>query len=128
MNRKNRTDYEEFAAASAENRRLLRQEELMLEATDGLAILMHRQGLSKADLARRLGRTRGYITQILSGGRNFTLRTLAEVADALGHRVRLTFDSDTALGAAASPNLHARPAPPHEERAARGRGQQSGNP
>lgn len=121
MKREFQTDYEEFAAASAENRRLLRREELILEATDGLAILMERQGISKADLARRLGRTRGYVTQILSGSRNFTLRTLAEVADALGHRVHLTFDTDPALSAEASSKPRNRPAPRPVERAARQR-------
>lgn len=98
MKDKGKTDYEEFAAASPENRRLLRQEDLILEATEGLAGLMLRQGVSKAELARRLGRTRGYITQILAGSRNFTLRTLADVANALGCRVHLSFDLDQTEG------------------------------
>ncbi|MEE8585278.1 MAG: helix-turn-helix transcriptional regulator [Acidobacteriota bacterium] len=93
-----RTDYEEFAGISEENRKLLRQEELILDATEGLASLMERQGITKADLARRLGRSRGYITQILAGSRNFTLRTLAEVANALGYRVHLSFDADPEEG------------------------------
>ncbi len=114
-----RTDYEEFAGSSEENRKLLRQEELILEATEGLASLMERQGVTKADLARRLGRTRGYITQILAGSRNFTLRTLAEVANALGYRVHLSFDSDPVAHKAVQAQQDAKPILPVAEQAAR---------
>jgi transcriptional regulator with XRE-family HTH domain len=47
------------------------------------------QGVSKSDLASRIRRSKGYITQLLGGERNLTLRTLAEVAYALGTRVTL---------------------------------------
>jgi transcriptional regulator with XRE-family HTH domain len=83
-----RTDYERIEADPAQ-RVALRAEELMLAATNALSEELERQGLTKAALAGRLGRTRGDITQIFSGGRNLTLRTLAEVADALGCKVQL---------------------------------------
>lgn len=49
-----------------------------------LRSLMTEQGVSKAALARRLGKSRAYVTQTLAGDRNMTLRTLASFADALG--------------------------------------------
>lgn len=44
---------------------------------------MDSQGVTKADLARRVGKSRAYVTQSLSGGRNMTLSTFAGFADAL---------------------------------------------
>ena len=45
--------------------------------------LMDREGVSKAELARRVGKSRAYVTQSLGGDRNMTLGTLASFADAL---------------------------------------------
>jgi transcriptional regulator with XRE-family HTH domain len=56
-------------------------------AADLLAKAMDEQGLSKSDLAARLGRSRAFVTQVLSGRRNMTLRTLADLAWACGNRV-----------------------------------------
>lgn len=78
-----RTDYRAFEVSSTENRRLLRTEELILEVTEALVAAMAQQKLTKAQLASRLGKSAGFVTQILNGGRNLTLRTIAEVADAL---------------------------------------------
>jgi transcriptional regulator with XRE-family HTH domain len=84
-----RSDYEAFEASSRENHRLLRQEELIVEVTEALATALSREGITKAQLAQRLGRSKGFVSQILAGGRNLTLRTVADVADALGHRVKV---------------------------------------
>lgn len=89
------TTYESFRDASVQNRRLLRQEELILEVTEALSEAMIRQGISKTELARRLGKTKGFVSQILAGGRNLTLRTIADVADALGCQVRVQVLSQT---------------------------------
>ena len=45
--------------------------------------LMGEQGITKAELARRVGKSRAYVTQTLTGDRNMTLGTLASFADAL---------------------------------------------
>jgi len=83
-----RTDYEKFANSSVENRRLLRQEELILDVSVALCDAMDRLSVSRAQLAMRLGKTPAFVTQILSGGRNLTLRTFADVADALNSKVK----------------------------------------
>ena len=44
---------------------------------------MDAQGVTKADLARRVGKSRAYVTQSLSGDHNMTLSTFAGFADAL---------------------------------------------
>ena len=88
------TDYELFEQASEHNRRLLREEELILDVTEAVSAAMQEAGISKAQLAKRMGRTKGFITQLLSGGRNLTLRTLADIADALEARVTITVSKD----------------------------------
>jgi transcriptional regulator with XRE-family HTH domain len=57
---------------------------LVGEVTDSISALLQELGLSQADLARRLGVTKGRVSQILSGRQNMTLRTLAAIGWALG--------------------------------------------
>jgi len=52
-------------------------------ASEVIRALMESQGVSKAELARRVGKSRAYVTQSLGGDRNMTLSTLARFADAL---------------------------------------------
>jgi uncharacterized protein len=68
------------------------QERLVLGATDTIREAMEEAGVSKADLARMLGTSRAHVTALLSGERNMTLRTLADVAFALGQTVELTLE------------------------------------
>lgn len=63
-----------------EARRLYEQERLVLWVSEALAQAMAESGLSKADLAEKLGTSRAHITQVLSGSRNMTLRTVADLA------------------------------------------------
>ena len=50
---------------------------------------MRERGLSRADLASRMGVSPGRISQVLSGGENLTLRTLASLATALDARFEM---------------------------------------
>lgn len=70
-------------------RKLLFVETLVAEASETIAKLMAQQNVSKADLARRLNRSRAWVTQLLSGKANMTVRTLAEVAYALESEAKL---------------------------------------
>lgn len=72
-----------------EFRRLLAIEALVAEASELIARLMAEQNVSKADLARRLNKSRPWVTQLLSGKANLTIRTLAEVVHALDSEVKL---------------------------------------
>jgi transcriptional regulator with XRE-family HTH domain len=64
--------------------RLLAQERLILGATEAIVRLLEEQGVSRQELARRLGKSKGFVSQLLSGERNMTLRTLADLGHALG--------------------------------------------
>lgn len=49
------------------------------------------QGLSQAELARRMGVKAPYVAGLEAGARNLTLGQLANVADALGRGLDITF-------------------------------------
>ena len=55
----------------------------ILEFTEAVVREMERQGISRTDLARRLGTTPAYVTKILRGKVNFTLATMMRLARAL---------------------------------------------
>ena len=73
--------------------RLVRQEELILQVTETLTQALDDAGVTRAELAKRLGKSPGFVSQVLGGGRNLTLRTLADIASALSLRPVLTLSS-----------------------------------
>jgi transcriptional regulator with XRE-family HTH domain len=73
-----------------EFRKLLAQEELILEVTETICELLGNEKVSRKGLADRLGKTKGFVSQLLNGGRNLTLRTVADILHVLGYKVSLT--------------------------------------
>jgi len=73
-----------------EQQRLFEQESLAFEATELISSLMEQQGIKKAELARRIGKSKAFVTQLLGGSRNMTIHTFADLAFALGYRVQLS--------------------------------------
>jgi len=65
------------------------RERAIIEVTELFAEHMGKKGISRAELARKLGRTKGYITQIMSG-RNLTIHTISDVLWALGESLCTT--------------------------------------
>jgi transcriptional regulator with XRE-family HTH domain len=63
---------------------------LVHDFTETLSRRMEEQGLSRADLARRLGTSQAYVTKVLRGNVNFTLASLVKLARAVGSEVRLS--------------------------------------
>ena len=58
-------------------------------AADLIALVVLEQNVSKADLARSLKKSRSWVTQLLSGDANLTIRTLAEILCHLNKEVSL---------------------------------------
>jgi cyanate lyase len=79
----------ELLSRDPDYRKLFAVEALIADAADLVARLMAAQGVTKAELARRLGKSPAWVSQLLGGGANMTIRTLAEVAWTLGAEVRL---------------------------------------
>ncbi len=85
------TDYASFRNSSENNRRLIDQEEFILDVTETIAQEMEEQQLLQKDLADRLGKSKSHVSQMLGGGRNLTLRSISDIASALGCRPKILF-------------------------------------
>ncbi|MBA3320112.1 MAG: helix-turn-helix transcriptional regulator [Pyrinomonadaceae bacterium] len=62
-----------------------------LEISEQIYLAMEQQGVSNAELARRLGKSRAYITKVLQGNVNFTIESLVKIARALDHKFDFHF-------------------------------------
>ena len=69
------------------------REELIYNVTEDLLVIMEDLGISKKELAKRLGKSKSYVTQILSGSRNMTLRSLSDLCTELGTKAKVSFDN-----------------------------------
>lgn len=77
--------------SDAEEKMFLRSE-LVYNVTEDILLALESIGVSKKELANRLGKSRSFVTQTLSGSRNLTLKTLSDVAYALGAKVKVSFE------------------------------------
>jgi len=77
----------ERLTATPEGMRLYQQERALQEVTDLICQMMDEQNVSRAELAKRLGTTKGYVTQLLDGRTNMTIRTISDVFAALRRAV-----------------------------------------
>ena len=59
----------------------------MLEFIDRLVAEMDSQGVSAAELARRMGTSRAWVSRVLRGENNLTVASMGKLAFALGMRV-----------------------------------------
>lgn len=64
--------------------RLFQQERAIFEVTEQLEEAMREGGVSRSELATRLGKTKGWVTQLLDGEANKTIRTVADAFAVLG--------------------------------------------
>jgi transcriptional regulator with XRE-family HTH domain len=103
---------------------------LVTQLTNEITWYMRERGLTRADLAARMGVSPGRVSQILGGGENLTLRTLAALATALDARFDFELGSLKAEdaytsrgGAEARPaaNHHSFPRTQHNKNAPRSR-------
>jgi len=62
---------------------------LILDFTEGLHKIMESNGVSRSELARRLGVSPAYVTKVLRGNVNFTLDSMVRLARAAGGDVSL---------------------------------------
>lgn len=68
---------------------LLNQEKLILEVSEALCFAMKLRGLSRAEVAKRLAKSKSFVSQLLNGDRNMTLRTLADFLDVLDAKMNM---------------------------------------
>ena len=65
-------------------------ERAVLDFTSALWQVMQRRQCSQADLARKLEKNPAFVSRVLNGASNVTLRTMVEMAHALDARVRIS--------------------------------------
>jgi transcriptional regulator with XRE-family HTH domain len=84
-NNKVKTSSERLAeiARRIEESELYDLEGAKYDISEQIHLVMEHQDVSKAKLARKLGKSRAYITKILQGNANFTLESLVKIARAL---------------------------------------------
>lgn len=82
--------FEEFRNKRSKNRRLLVQEEAVLDATELVCKIMEETHTSREDLAKRLGMTVRQLNTVLDGGRGLTVRKLSDMLHVMGGR-KVTF-------------------------------------
>lgn len=90
-------------------------EEVKLAFAEELCRLLEEQGVSRTQLAERLGTSRAYVTRILRTDYNLTAETMVKVALALDARVTLSLQSRQP----APPAAIAVPTRPHHRRTRR---------
>jgi transcriptional regulator with XRE-family HTH domain len=78
-----------YLESNPERERLKAQEKLIFTATELLSEAIEHRGVTRRELAARVGVRPGEITQRLTGSRNLTLRTLADMLHALGYGLDL---------------------------------------
>jgi transcriptional regulator with XRE-family HTH domain len=97
-----KTTLEEITTTPDEMR-LYQQERAIEYVTAMIGRLMHKKGVSRSELAKLLGKSPGWITQLLDGEKNKTVRTLSDVLWALGESLEFshaplpTFDNSPAI-------------------------------
>lgn len=74
-----------------EEKRLFAQEFAILSALEEISRVMETENISRADMAAKLGKSRAFVTQVLRGSNNITIRTLADFAWASGRTVDIRF-------------------------------------
>jgi transcriptional regulator with XRE-family HTH domain len=63
----------------------------LFRVTEDILVAMEDTGVTKSELANRLGNSKSRITQLLSGNSNMTIGTLSDIAFELGLTLDKTF-------------------------------------
>ena len=82
--------------SNAEERAFAR-EELIYNVTEDVLLAIEDLDISKKELARRLGKSRSFVTQILSGARNMTLNSLSDICFAIDRKPKISLTVETAF-------------------------------
>jgi len=74
-----------------DRRRDLARGAYLFQVTEDILVAMEDLGISKAELANRLGKSKARISQLLGGNSNMTIGTLSDIAFELGLTLGKTF-------------------------------------
>lgn len=69
--------------------RLKAQEKLIMDVTENFCRILEEDKLNRSRLAQIMGKTKGYVSELLNGSREMTLRVLSDIAFSLGYAVKI---------------------------------------
>jgi len=84
--------FEKWVGKNAARQKLVFEEKFILDVTENVWEVMQRIGVNKVQLAERLGKSKAYVSQLLNGSRNMTLRSLADICFALDVSPKITLE------------------------------------
>ena len=79
-------DYRTKILQNPEYAREAAKGDLIMEVTESICEILEKEKITRKELASRLNKTKGYVSQLLNGDRNMTLGTLAEILYVLERR------------------------------------------
>jgi transcriptional regulator with XRE-family HTH domain len=75
-----------------ERRVAFAEEALIVDVAERIWAAMASANVTKSEIAERLGKSKAFISQMLNGSRNMTLRSLADIAHSIGFRVSVSLE------------------------------------
>ncbi len=84
-----KTNLKDWISAEPGRERLFAQEQLIVAVAEHIWEKMEESEATKSDIAKALGKSKAFITQLLNGTRNMTLRSLSDIAFALDAQVKI---------------------------------------
>ena len=82
-----------------------RLERVLFQVAEEISRLMRDQNMSRAEIAERLGVSRAYVTKILNGNPNLTIKTMLRLAEALGRELSIQFVPKVEMQEATVPQI-----------------------
>jgi plasmid maintenance system antidote protein VapI len=92
MTTQQKSAVEEFVE-NRDDRNLFLEERAIMRITDLVEEVMEQEHVSRTDLAKRLGTSKGWVTQLLDGENNKTIRTVARVLAELDRQLEFKASS-----------------------------------
>jgi transcriptional regulator with XRE-family HTH domain len=82
---------EAFSFENEEEKIQFEAEMIHLDLIEEISKLMEAKGMKRADLAKALGTTKGYVTQLFSGDRFLNIKTLAKIKNIFDVKIKIEF-------------------------------------
>ena len=80
-----------YTAEDKREEKAFARESLIYNVSEDLLVIMEQLKVSKAELAKKMGKSKAHISQLLSGNRNLTIGTLSDICFELGLEAKVEF-------------------------------------
>lgn len=80
-----------YTAEDKREEKAFARESLIYNVSEDLLVIMEQLKVSKAELAKKMGKSKAHISQLLCGNRNLTIGTLSDICFELGLEAKVEF-------------------------------------